>query len=236
MRAALQLALTLIFFTNTVGCIAIGDAVVHVPPLSVDGEVVCITQGSEVPKSVYPQDITIVASSPYGLAHDFSALINGTYYDDTGCRKGVIQIGCTDHFYTTLKGEERTIGVLATFPPLFPPSKEEAKLRILFIFAEGWNSIYRVTLRGMSAALDETDLTEARDLCRIFIQNQKGFSGNQANPYEWIARQEWRLYSDVKWRSTEDVAVSALSRTAELDSITLKIKWPPTHRIEQRKN
>ncbi|MEW5980600.1 MAG: hypothetical protein AB1898_32880 [Acidobacteriota bacterium] len=189
----------------------------HVPPLSLDGDVIGYGTGAQDPEFV-----TVMAPEYYMSSDALLILADSRLGPRPSCTRLDLPIDAKGHFRATIDEEDRYIGFPVLFPPIIGPSKKKNEMREFFMALEGGDCIYRVSVEGNSATVQRTSLLDVQRRLRDLIQECEIAAKNRDRDFSW-AEEEIKFYENTKWCRAEEVVAVVVNRSSNIDSIILKV-------------
>ena len=118
---------------------------------------------------------------------------------------------------THFNEENRYIGSM--FP--FSPSKETMESRIIFIWVNGSDTVYIITVHGVHASAEKTKLKLLRNTLPVSLRG--GIIEQWGGPREKQIEDEIDFYKRVNWEKADNLKIQAVSRDSELDKLKFEL-------------
>ena len=195
------------------GCVGLSHVRVNVPAFEVSG----VVAGQKNATDVY--FFYIVVPEFYGASGAFVSLVNGNLTTDSLYQWKEAYSSKGQLFNTNFNEENRYIGSM--FP--FSPSKETMESRIIFIYVNGSDTVYKVFVHGDDASVEKSNIKLLKNILPDSLR--RGIKEQWGGPREKQIEDEIEFYRRVNWEKSDDLIIQEVSRDRKLDRLKFELNF-----------
>ena len=193
------------------GCIGLSHVQVNVPAFEVSGVII----GYE--NTINENSFYIVVPEFYGASGAFVSLVKGNLTTDSLYQWKEAYLSKYKVIDAKFIEENRYIGSM--FP--FSHRKETMESRILFIWVKGSDNVYKVTVHGVDASVEKTNIKLLKNTLPDSLRG--GIKEQWGGPREKQIEEESEFYKRVNWKKADNLKIQEVSRNSQLDKLKFEL-------------